>query len=126
LFDGDDTQFAVGTAEEDNSETVVKDVSQTPGAISYLGLAFLNTPALTTMGIQQPDGSVLMPTKDLVTLGQWPIGGPGLAITRGQGSELANAFMNYLLSQEFESDVIWDNLGFVVPANPAVGDPTGQ
>ncbi|HEY2595449.1 MAG TPA: substrate-binding domain-containing protein, partial [Chloroflexota bacterium] len=126
LFGGDDTQFATGTAEEDNSQTVVNDVSQTPGAISYLGLAFLDNQGLTTMGIQQPDGSTLMPTRDMVASGQWPIGGPGLAITKGPGTELQNAFIGYMLSPQFQSDPIWDNLGFVVPVNPAIGNPTGQ
>jgi phosphate transport system substrate-binding protein len=126
LFDGDDTQFAVGASEEDNSQTVVNTVSQTPGAVSYLGLAFLNGPQLVTIGIQQPDGSVLMPTKNTVSTGQWPIGGPGLAITKGQGSEVAISFISYMLSPQFESDPIWDALGFVVPANPSIGNPTGQ
>jgi phosphate transport system substrate-binding protein len=126
LFGGDDTQFAVGASEEDNSQTVVNTVSQTPGAISYLGLAFLNSPQLVTVGIQQDDGSVLMPTRDAVSSGQWPIGGPGLAITKGQGTEVANSFISYMLSPGFESDPIWDALGFVVPANPSIGNPTGQ
>ncbi|MBV9578567.1 MAG: substrate-binding domain-containing protein [Chloroflexi bacterium] len=126
LFDGDDTQFAVGLSEEDNSQTVVNTVSQTPGAISYLGLAFLNNPQLVTVGLQQPDGSMMMPTKDTVATGQWPIGGPGLAITRGQGTELANSFISYMLSPSFESDPVWDALGFVVPSNPSIGNPTGQ
>jgi phosphate transport system substrate-binding protein len=126
LFGGDDTQFAVGLSEEDNSQTVVNTVTQTPGAVSYLGLAFLNNPQLVTVGIQQPDGSVMMPTKSTVSTGQWPIGGPGLAITRGQGTELANSFIGYMISPSFESDPIWDALGFVVPANPTIGNPTGQ
>ncbi len=126
LFGGDDTQFAVGASEEDNSQTVVNTVSQTPGAISYLGLAFLDNPRLVTVGIQQDDGSVLTPTRDAVSTGQWPIGGPGLAITRAQGSEGANSFISYMLSPDFESDPIWDALGFVVPASPSLGNPTGQ
>ena len=126
LFDGDDTRFGVGASEEDNSQTVVNTVSQTPGAVSYLGLAFLNNPQLVTIGIAQSDGSVLMPTKDTVATGQWPIGGPGLAITKGQGTELANSFISYMISPAFESDPIWDALGFVVPANPSIGNPTGQ
>jgi phosphate transport system substrate-binding protein len=126
LFDGDDTQFAVGASEEDNSQTVVNTVSQTPGAVSYLGLAFLSNPQLTTLGIQQDDGSTLMPTKSTVSAGQWPIGGPGLGITKGRGTELANSFISYMISPTFESDPIWDALGFVVPANPSLGNPTGQ
>lgn len=126
LFSGDDSQFAVGASEEDNSQTVVNTVSQTPGAVSYLGLAFLSSPQLATIGIEQSDGSVLMPSKSTVSTGQWPIGGPGLAITKAQGSELANSFISYMLSPAFESDSIWDSLGFVVPANPSIGNSTGQ
>jgi ABC-type phosphate transport system substrate-binding protein len=66
LFGGDDSQFAVGASEEDNSQTVVNTVGQAPGAISYLGLAFLNTPKLLTMGIALPDGTVLTPNRDTV------------------------------------------------------------
>ena len=83
LYAGDDNQFAVGASEEDNSQTVVNTVGQAPGAISYLGLAFLNTPKLLTMGIALQDGTVLAPNKDTVATGRWPIGGPGLAITKG-------------------------------------------
>jgi phosphate transport system substrate-binding protein len=126
LYGGDDTQFATGASEEDNSQTVVNTVGQTPGAVSYLGVAFLNNPKLVTLGIVQPDGSVLMPTKNSISTAQWPIGGPGLSITKGQGSELENSFISYVISPSFESDPIWDSLGFVVPANPSIGNPTGQ
>jgi phosphate transport system substrate-binding protein len=124
LYDGDDTKFAVGASEEDNSQTVANTVGQTPGAVSYLGLAFLNQPNIVTMGIQ--DGStVLMPTHDTVASGKWPIGGPGLAITKGAANALENAFLTYMISPEFEKDPIWTNLGFIPPANPKIGNPTG-
>lgn len=124
LFDGDDTQFATGASEEDNSQTVVNTVGQTPGAVSYLGLAFLEQGGLVTMNIQ--DGSnVLMPDHDTVAGNKWPIGGPGLMITKGQPNELEAAFINYILSPEFENDPIWAQLGFIQPANPKIGNPTG-
>jgi phosphate transport system substrate-binding protein len=125
LYDGDDTKFATGASEEDNSQTVVNTVGQTPGAVSYLGLAFLENAKLVTLGITQPDGTVLEPTTDNVAAGKWPIGGPGLAITKGQPSEVAAAFITYMISPQFEGDPIWANLGFVPPANPAIGNPTG-
>jgi phosphate transport system substrate-binding protein len=125
LFDGDDTKFGTGVSEEDNSLTVVNTVAQTPGAISYLGLAFLNQNSLVTLGIQ--DGSnVLMPTKDTVSTNKWPIGGPGQAITKTQPTGLALAFINYMLSPDFQKDPIWDNLGFIPPAHATVGSPTGS
>jgi phosphate transport system substrate-binding protein len=126
LYDGDDTKFATGASEEDNSQTVANTVKQAPGAISYLGVAFLSDPGLVTLGITQPDGTVLMPTHDNIATGKWPIGGPGLAITKGKGSDLANYFITYMISPEFEKDPIWTNLGFIPPAKPAIGNPTGQ
>lgn len=124
LYAGDDTRFAVGASEEDNSQTVVNTVGQTPGAVSYLGLAFLQDPKVVSLGIQ--DGSTtLTPTTDMVASGKWPIGGPGLGITKGQANPLETAFLTYLLSSEFQQDPVWNNLGFVVPAKPAIGNPTG-
>jgi phosphate transport system substrate-binding protein len=124
LYDGDDTKFAVGASEEDNSQTVANTVGQTPGAVSYLGLAFLTGPGLVTVGIQ--DGSTnVMPTRDNVATGKWPIGGPGLGITKGAANPLQTAFLTYLISPEFEKDPIWDNLGFIPPANAKIGNPTG-
>ena len=124
LYDGDDTKFAVGASEEDNSQTVANTVGQTPGAVSYLGLAFLNGPSITTLGIQ--DGSnVLTPTHDTVAGGKWPIGGPGLAITKSAANALQTAFLTYLISPEFQKDPIWDNLGFIPPSAPKIGNPTG-
>ena len=72
LFDGDDTKFAAGASEEDNSETVRQTVSQTPGAISYLGFAYLSNPDLVAF---QVDG--VAPTKADIQSGAWKLGGPG-------------------------------------------------
>ncbi len=42
LFKGDDTKFATGQSEEDNSATVLQTVGQTPGAVSYLSVAYVD------------------------------------------------------------------------------------
>jgi phosphate transport system substrate-binding protein len=124
LYGGDDTKFATGASEEDNSQTVVNTVSQTPGAVSYLGLAFATNPMLVAFGIK--DGSTtITPTTDNVASGKWPIGGPGQAITKGHGSDLENSFITYMISPEFEKDPIWKSLGYVPPAKPAIGNSTG-
>ncbi|HZB95848.1 MAG TPA: extracellular solute-binding protein, partial [Herpetosiphonaceae bacterium] len=97
LFDGDDTKFAVGASEEDNSETVRQTVSQTPGAISYLGFAYLSNPDLLAL---QVDG--VAPTKADIQSGAWKIGGPGYMITKGPGSPLAQALIKFVTSSEFQ------------------------
>lgn len=107
LFGGDDTKFATGASEEDNSETVKTTVSQTPGAISYLGFAYVDDPAIEALGV---DGT--MPDKASIQAGKWPIGGPGYAITKGEPKDLAKAFLEYVAGP-FQSDAAFDKLGFV-------------
>jgi phosphate transport system substrate-binding protein len=108
LFGGDDTKFATGASEEDNSETVKQTVSQTPGAISYLSFAYLNDPNLLAVSI---DG--VAPTKEDIQAGKWPIGGPGYSITKGPPSEVARAFLDFVTSPDFQNSDAFSKLGFV-------------
>ncbi len=108
LFAGDDKQFATGASEEDNSETVLQTVSQTPGAISYLGFAYLSNENIIAFGI---DG--VAPTKEDIQSGKWPIGGPGYAITKGEPNPLAKAFLAFVTSPEWQNGEAFSKLGFV-------------
>ncbi|MEI7769272.1 MAG: phosphate ABC transporter substrate-binding protein [Chloroflexales bacterium] len=108
LFGGDDTKFAAGASEEDNNETVKTTVAQTPGAISYLGFAYLSDPSLLAFSI---DG--VAPSKDDIKAGKWPIGGPGYAITKAAPSPLAKAFLDFVTGAEFQGGAAFDKLGFV-------------
>lgn len=110
LFDGKD-QFAVGASEEDNSQTVLQTVAQTPGAISYLGFAYLNDPNILALQI---DG--VAPVKADIIDGRWPIVGIGYAITKGQPNPVATAFLSYVVSQKFQTSKAFDSLGYV-PVN---------
>ena len=107
LFAGDDTKFATGASEEDNSETVKTTVGQTPGAISYLGFAYVSDPAIVALGV---DGNA--PNKANIQAGKWPIGGPGYTITKGAPKDLAKAFIDFVTGP-FQSDPAFDKLGFV-------------
>jgi len=124
LFQGDATRFAVGDSEEE-SQQVARAVSQTPGAISYLGSAFLNGANLVPLYFQ--DGNTLLTlNKSAVQSGTWPIGGPGACHHEGTGNALEAAFLDYLIGQSFEADPVWDNLGYVAPSSPAVGKPAAN
>ena len=107
LFGGDDTMFATGASEEDNSETVKTTVAQTPGAISYLGFAYVSDPSLVALGV---DGT--MPTKENIQAGKWPIGGPGYMITKAAPDGLAKDFLAFVTG-DFQKDPAFDKLGFV-------------
>ena len=108
LFGGDDAKFATGASEEDNSETVRQTVAQTPGAVSYLGFAYLSDPNLVAISV---DGAV--PTKADIQSGAWKIGGPGFSITKGAPSELEAAFLAFISSPAFQGSDVFSKLGFV-------------
>lgn len=125
LFNGYDEVVRGGAAPHKTNQEIADIVGSIPGAVSYLGLAYAAHPGLVTLGIQQPNGMV-MPTTDVVAKLGWPIGGPGLAITKGQPNMLASAFLVYMMSSEFRSDSVWEQLGFVAPPNMSIGNATGQ
>ena len=107
LFDGDDTKFAAGASEEDNSETVRQTVAQTPGAISYLALAYVNDPSIQAISVDS-----VAPNIEDIKSGKWPIGGPGYSITKGAPSDIEKAFLDYVTG-EFQSDPVFTKLGLV-------------
>jgi phosphate transport system substrate-binding protein len=125
LFNGDDSLFEGHLAEQESNEDVANTLSTTPGAVSYIGVAYLSDPGLVTLGIQRPDG-VVLPSRDVIAGLGWPIGGPGVAITKGQPTALEAAFINYMIGSQFQSDPIWNMLGYIPPARAAIGNPIGQ
>ncbi len=112
LFDGPD-KFGVGAAEEDNNETVLQTVSQTPGAISYLGFAYLNNANILPLQI---DG--VAPNKADILDGRWPIVGIGYSISKGQPNPIANAFLSYVIGQSFQNSAAFGTLGYVAVNAP--------
>lgn len=108
LFGGDDAKFATGASEEDNSETVLQTVKQTPGAISYLGFAYLNNPDLTAFAIDN-----VKPTRADIQNKTWPIASPGYSITRQAPNELEQSFLAYITSPDFQNSQEFAALGFV-------------
>jgi phosphate transport system substrate-binding protein len=80
LFAGDDSKFAPSGMEGENAE-VEQAVRETPGAISYLGFAYVSSAGLRVFAIDN-----VAPTRENVQSGVWPIGGKGYAITKGPPS----------------------------------------
>jgi phosphate transport system substrate-binding protein len=108
LFGGDDTKFATGASEEDNSETVLQTISQTPGAVSYLGFAYLNNPDIVAFQIDN-----VAPTVQNIQNASWPVAAPGYAITKGQPNSLEAAFIGYVTASGFQKSPEFAKLGFV-------------
>ncbi|MFN8465062.1 MAG: phosphate ABC transporter substrate-binding protein [Caldilineaceae bacterium] len=118
LYDGDDTKFCTGASEEDNSETVKQTVGQTPGAISYLGFAYLSDPSLVALSI---DNVAATPAD--IQNGSWPIASPGYSITKGAWNDVETGLLCYVLSPEFQNSPQFAQLGFV-PVIDAQGQLT--
>ena len=107
LFNGDDSKFAPSALEGENAE-VEQAVRETPGAISYLGFAYLGDPNLRVLAIDN-----VKPTKENMQAGTWPIGGPGYVITKGPPSDIERAFITLLTSAEFQNSPAFAQLGYV-------------
>jgi phosphate transport system substrate-binding protein len=107
LFDGDDSRFAPSAGEGENAE-VAEAVRETPGAVSYLGLAYLSSKDMRVFAIEG-----VQATRATIQSGAWPITARGYAITKGAPSGSARAFLDWLTGSEFQNSPAFAQLGYV-------------
>jgi phosphate transport system substrate-binding protein len=86
---------------EDASNTVKKIISETPGAIGYLAFSYLTDNTVTGLSI---DG--VAPTGDNVTTGKFPVWAYEHAYTKGQPNNLAKAFLDYMMTDEVQTNIV--------------------
>lgn len=86
--------------EEESSGLVRKIVKETPGAISYLALSYL-------------DGSVkevkldgVDPTKENITTGKYPVWAYQHSYTKGKPAGAVDAFLKYMMSDDVQKNII--------------------
>ncbi|CAI6078042.1 phosphate ABC transporter substrate-binding protein PstS family protein [Cohnella sp. JJ-181] len=91
---------------EDASGTVRKLVSETPGAIGYLALSYLDDTiqALKYEGVE--------PTSENVASGTYPVWAYEHMYTKGQPEGAVKAFLDYMLSDEIQTTDVKD-LGYI-------------
>jgi phosphate transport system substrate-binding protein len=95
---------------EMNSNGAVKQtVSQTPGAIGYVGLGYVDGTVKAIQVISK--GKPVAPTLENVLSGQYPISRPLYMITKGQPTGLAKDYLDFILSGEGQQ-IVQDE-GFV-------------
>jgi len=105
-------KYALGGAEEaagieeDSSGTVRKIIKETPGAIGYLALSYL-------------DGSVravnldgVAPTKENITAGKYLVFGYEHCYTKGKPSGAVAAFLEYMMSDDVQKTIV-PQLGYI-------------
>jgi len=100
----------VATALEKNSNGAVKQtVSQTPNAIGYVGLGYVDN-SVKAVKIKR-DGVEIEPTVENVLNGEYPISRSLYMITNGEPKGIAKEFIDFVLSEEGQRIV--EEEGFV-------------
>jgi phosphate transport system substrate-binding protein len=97
---------------EDNSGALVAKLKQTKGAISYLALSFKDD-ELVTLSIKGADAGVIDPTDANIESGEYPIWSYEHMFTKGEASGQAKAFIDYILSAEFQKSQLPSVKGFI-------------
>ncbi|WP_027087945.1 phosphate ABC transporter substrate-binding protein [Cohnella panacarvi] len=103
---GQKTEDLQGSIQEDSSGTVKKLVSETPGAIGYLALSYLDDKVKPVKyeGVEA--------TEDNVATGAYPIWAYEHMYTKGEPTGAVKAFLDYMLSDEVQhADVV--ELGYI-------------
>ena len=86
---------------EDASNTVKKIINETPGAIGYLAFSYLTDDTVTALSI---DG--VAPTTENVTTGKFPVWAYEHAYTKGEPTGAAKAFLDYMMSDEVQTNIV--------------------
>ncbi|MFB4162900.1 phosphate ABC transporter substrate-binding protein [Alteribacillus sp. JSM 102045] len=92
---------------EDSSNTVKKIISETEGAIGYLAFSYFEDDAVTPVKL---DG--VEPTDENVQSGDFPIWAYQHSYTNGEPEGLAADFIDYMLSDEVQSELV-PEMGYI-------------
>lgn len=97
-----DTEEASNQAlETDDSGTLLETVENNPGAIGYVALSYLvNNDAVQAVSINGVE-----PSLENTYNGTYLVWGYEHMYTKGEGSEAAQAFINYMMSEEFAANI---------------------
>lgn len=94
------------TMHEDNSNgAVLQEVAQTPGAIGYISIGYLDN-TVKALPIQLANGTTIAPTVATVKNKTYPIHRDLYMITNGQPTGLAQDYITYLLSADGQKIVV--------------------
>ncbi|MGF7045852.1 phosphate transport system substrate-binding protein [Paenibacillus sp. DS2015] len=102
-----------GSILEESSGNVRKIVAETPGAIGYLALSYLDD-SIKSIQFDGVDATV-----DNVTAGTYPVWAYEHMYTKGEPNEVVKAFLDYMTSDEIQNgDVV--ELGYIPASNMQV------
>ncbi|MDO7906113.1 phosphate ABC transporter substrate-binding protein PstS family protein [Paenibacillus sp. JX-17] len=103
---GQKTEDLPGSIQEDSSGTVKKLVAETPGAIGYLALSYLDD-SVKALKYDGVEASV-----ENVEQGKYPVWAYEHMYTKGEPKEHVKAFLDYILSDEVQQADVTE-LGYI-------------
>ncbi len=86
---------------EDSSNTVKKIINETDGAIGYLAFSYFTDDTVTPLAI---DG--VEPTAENVQTGKFPVWAYQHSYTKGEPTELAKAFLDFMMSDVIQNGLL--------------------
>ncbi|MGG1677423.1 phosphate ABC transporter substrate-binding protein [Neobacillus sp. NRS-1170] len=86
---------------EDSSNTVKKIINETDGAIGYLAFSYFTDDSVTPLAI---DG--VEPTAENVQSGKFPVWAYQHSYTKGEATDLAKAFLDYMMSDDIQNTLL--------------------
>jgi len=86
---------------EDSSNTVKKIINETDGAIGYLAFSYFTDDKVTPLAI---DG--VEPTAENVQTGKFPVWAYEHSYTKGEASDLAKAFLDFMMSEDIQNNLL--------------------
>ncbi|ANF94620.1 phosphate ABC transporter substrate-binding protein [Paenibacillus bovis] len=103
---GQKTEDPAGSIQQDSSGTVKKLIAETPGAIGYLALSYLDdsVTALSYDGVE--------PKVENVEAGKYPIWAYEHMYTKGEPDASTKAFLDYMLSEDVQQSDVTE-LGYI-------------
>ncbi|WP_420540012.1 phosphate ABC transporter substrate-binding protein PstS family protein [Paenibacillus polymyxa] len=103
---GQKTEDLPGSIQEDSSGTVKKLIAETPGAIGYLALSYIDN-TVTALKYDGMEANV-----ENVEQGKYPVWAYEHMYTKGEPKEHVKAFLDYILSDEIQKTDVVD-LGYI-------------
>ncbi|MDK2974556.1 MAG: phosphate transport system substrate-binding protein [Methanofollis sp.] len=105
----ENTDYVRTQLEKNSNGAVQQTVAQTPGAIGYVGLGYIDS-SVKALKIDV-DGTLIEPSIATVTSGDYPISRMLNMFTKGEASGLSKDYIDYILSPEGQKIV--EEEGFV-------------
>lgn len=109
-----DGQNAVQATEQDSNGTVQKIVKTTPGSISYLAFAYLNSNGIKSLSIDD-----VKPTSENVENNDWKIWAYEHMYTKGKPTGATKSYLDYFLTKDVQKNIV-PKLGYIGLTNMKV------